>query len=72
MSHHIRELEVTSLGELLQAVTPVAPDPQSGRLRDSAVYRGSVNAKWHLLTSLDRLGMPAGPSHAKGHLETYL
>lgn len=67
----IEEIEVRSLTELLDAVTPGTVDPASGRLRDWAVYRGSANVDWPLLTSLDRLGGVDQP-HAKARLEEHI
>lgn len=52
----IHELEVHSLGEFIDVVTPREPDRQTGRRRDTGVYRGASNAARPLLTSLDRLG----------------
>lgn len=72
MTTDIREIQVETLGELVKEVTPTSPDPQSGRLRDCAVYRGLADATWHLLTCLDRLGTPDVPLHTKGHLEEHL
>ena len=63
---------IMSLGELIKHATPKTPDVESGRLRDNAVYRGLLDADWHLLTSLDRLGSPPNPPHAKSHLEEHL
>ena len=40
----IKEVEVRSLGELIELATPTVPDPASGRLRDYAVYRGAADA----------------------------
>jgi len=68
----IRELEVRTLAELVDLVTPDRPDPHSGRLRERAVYRGVADTAYNLLTSLDRLSLPDGPPHAKGHLEEHL
>jgi hypothetical protein len=62
---------VTSLGQLLDAVTPRELDPQSGRLRASSVYRGVAALDGRLLTSLDRLG-GTDPAHRKVHLEEHL
>ncbi len=62
----IRKITVKSLPELIRAVTPHSPDPESGRLRSYSVYRGVNNVEYHLLTSLDRLGTPAENPHAKG------
>ncbi len=64
----IKEVEVRSLGELIEHATPTVPDPASGRLRDYAVYRGAADANWPLLSSLDRLGGVTPPG-TKLHLE---
>ena len=40
----INEVEVRSLGELIEHATPTVPDPASGRSRDYAVYRGAADA----------------------------
>jgi hypothetical protein len=66
------QITIGSLGELVQAVTPAAPDPNSGRLRDSGVYRGVTHPDESLLTSLDRLGSPYSGLHEKRHLEAHL
>jgi hypothetical protein len=55
----------------LDSVTPTESDPQSGRLRASAVYRGIAGTDCRLLTSLDRLG-GIEPAHTKVHLEEHL
>ena len=65
----IREIVVTSLGDLIDKVTPVKPDPHTGRRRDTGVYRGSAHSDGALLTSLDRLG--ATP-HSKCALESHI
>ena len=67
----IREIDVRSLGALIDQVTPTEPDPVTGRRRDSGVYRGSGNASWPLLTSLDRLG-GVHPPHTKAGLEAHI
>ena len=67
----IREIEVRSLGELIDGVTPEKPDPVSGRRRDSCVYHGSADASRSLLTSLDRLG-GLKPPHTKTPLEEHI
>ena len=67
----IAEIPVRSLGELIEAVTPPEPDPETGRRRDPGIYHGSPLASAPLLTSLDRLGGIARP-HAKSHLEAHL
>lgn len=67
----VKEIVIHSLGELVDRATPGEPDPASGRLRDSSVYRGVNDASGRLLTSLDRLGEPDEP-HSKAHLEVHL
>ena len=67
----LKTIEVKSLGDLLDRATPGQPDPASGRLRDTAIYRGVANSDSRLLTSLDRLG-GIDPAHTKAHLEEHL
>jgi hypothetical protein len=67
----ITEVTVTSLGDLIDKVTPTEPDPRTGRRRDSGVYRGDADAGWPLLTSLDKLG-GAKPPHSKADLEEHI
>ncbi|HEY0969538.1 MAG TPA: FRG domain-containing protein [Gemmatimonadales bacterium] len=67
----IREIPVRSLGELVDLVTPPAPDPRTGRRRDTGVYRGAFDARRPLLTSLDRLG-GIDPPHTKAALEAHV
>src|SRR3954447_2468820 len=67
----IRETKVSSLGELIDRVTPERPDERTGRRRDSCVYHGSADAARTLLTSLDRLG-GVSPPHTKTDLEEYI
>jgi hypothetical protein len=67
----IKEVVVSSLGDLLDRATPREPDQASGRFRENAVYRGMGNADWRLLTSLDRLG-GVNPPHCKAHLEEHI
>ena len=67
----MKELTIRSLGELIEAVTPPEPDPQTGRKRDTGVYHGSKSAAHALLTSLDRLG-GMDPAHTKVHLESHI
>jgi hypothetical protein len=62
---------VRSLGELIDRVTPDEPDPVTGRRRDSGVYRGVGDARWPMLTSLDRLG-GTEPPHTKCDLEEHV
>jgi hypothetical protein len=52
----IEEIEVFSLGDLIDRVTPASPDPEPGKRRDRGVYRGTGDSSEPLLTSLDRLG----------------
>jgi hypothetical protein len=67
----IEEIEIRTLGELVDGVTPAEADPATGRRRDTGVYRGSRDAGWKLLTSLDRLG-GTHPPHTKADLETHI
>jgi hypothetical protein len=67
----IRETRVSSLGELIDRVTPEKPDERTGRRRDSCVYHGSADASRSLLTSLDRLG-GVKPPHTKTGLEEHI
>ena len=67
----IEEIRITSLGDLIDKVTPTEPDPVTGRHRDSGVYRGAADASRPLLTSLDRLGGVA-PPHSKTGLEEHI
>ncbi len=67
----INEIVVMTLGELIDQVTPTAPDPATGRRRDTGVYHGAANARWGLLTSLDRLG-GVDPPHGKANLEEHI
>jgi hypothetical protein len=67
----VKTIEVKSLGDLLDRATPNEPDPASGRLRDTAIYRGVADRDGRLLTSLDRLG-GVDPAHSKAHLEEHL
>ena len=62
----IAEVIVTSLGDLIDKVTPTEPDPRTGRRRDSGVYRGDGDASWPLLTSLDKLGGAGAPHYGVG------
>jgi hypothetical protein len=67
----IIEACVHTLGELIDQVTPSEPDAETGRHRDTGVYRGMRNATWPLLTSLDRLG-GVHPPHSKTRLEAHV
>jgi hypothetical protein len=67
----IRDVVITSLGDLIAATTPAEPEPATGRRRSSGVYRGAADAGWPLLTSLDKLGDASSP-HAKADLEEYI
>jgi hypothetical protein len=69
--HEVEQVEVRSLGELIDRVTPEHPDPVTGRRRDTRVYHGSPDADRHLLTSLDRLG-GVNPPHTKTGLEEHI
>ncbi|MDB6026916.1 MAG: hypothetical protein JWM68_3139 [Verrucomicrobiales bacterium] len=66
-----KEVEISSLGNLLDQATPQQCDPVSGRRRVNAIYRGVADTRWSLLTSLDRLGGPE-PPHTKAHLEEHI
>ena len=67
----ITEIILTSLGDLIDKVTPTEPDPRTGRRRDSGVYRGDGDAGWPLFTSLDKLG-GVTPPHTKADLEEHI
>jgi hypothetical protein len=67
----IAEVVVSSLGDLIDKVTPPEPDPRTGRRRDTGVYRGDADASWPLLTSLDKLG-GVNPPHSKSGLEEHI
>ena len=67
----ITVVTVSSLGDLIDKVTPTEPDPRTGRRRDSGVYRGDGDASWPLLTSLDKLGGRESP-HSKADLEEHI
>lgn len=67
----VREITVHSLGEFVDVVTPREPDRQTGRRRDTGVYRGASSAARPLLTSLDRLG-GIDPAHSKVDLEEHI
>jgi hypothetical protein len=67
----VRTVVITTLGELVDRVTPSEPDRVTGRRRDTGVYRGSSNADNPLLTSLDRLG-GIRPPHTKLDLEEHI
>jgi hypothetical protein len=67
----ITQVTVSSLGDLIDRVTPTEPDPRTGRRRDSGVYRGDADANWPLLTSLDKLGGASSP-HSKADLEEHI
>ena len=59
----IREVIVTSLGDLIAEVTPTEPDPATGRRRGSGIYCGGADASLSLLTSLDQLGGSDAQAH---------
>jgi hypothetical protein len=65
----ISEIEIHTLGEFIDKVTPDQPDTVTGRRRDTGVYHGSADACGTLLTSLDRLG---GTPHSKADLEEHV
>jgi hypothetical protein len=67
----IAQFKIRTLGEFVDRVTPVEPDPTTGRWRDTGVYRGSSDAEGGLLTSLDRLG-GTSPPHTKSQLEEHI
>jgi hypothetical protein len=69
--HGTRSIVVTSLGDLIDKVTPGSPDPKTGRWRDTGVYRGAFDTARPLLTSLDRLG-GTSPPHTKAGLEEHV
>jgi hypothetical protein len=70
-AHPFVEHTISSLGEFIDRVTPDAPDPVTGRRRDTGVYRGASDAGAPLLTSLDRLG-GIDPPHTKADLEEHV
>jgi hypothetical protein len=65
------EHRIETLGELLDLATPRNPDPRTGRLRDTGVYRGARSRSGVLYTSLDRLG-GLDPAHTKCDVEAHL
>lgn len=67
----IETITIHSLGQLIDCVTPIEPDAVTGRRRDRGVYRGSSEAAYPLLTSLDRLG-GVDPPHTKADLEEHI
>ncbi len=70
-SYQVPEIEIHSLGQFVDLVTPSEPDPVVGRRRDTGVYRGASNAHAPLLTTLDRLG-GIDPPHTKADLEEHV
>jgi hypothetical protein len=66
-----KEVEVGSVGELIEKGTPDQPDRASGRRRNYSVYRGGTDARRGLVTSLDCLG-GCEPPHTKAHLEEHI
>lgn len=66
-----KEYIVRSLGELIDVVTPEAPDPVTGRRWYGDVFRGVTGTEHELYTSLDRLGTNA-PPHAHAELEEHI
>ena len=67
----VHEVTIHSLGEFIDRVTPLEPDPKTGRRRDTGIYRGASEADAPLLTTLDRLG-GTSPSHTKADLEEHV
>jgi hypothetical protein len=67
----VTTVTIRSLADLIAKVTPPSPDPETGRHRDSGVYRGAADAGWPLLTSLDTLG-GVTPAHGKADLEKHI
>jgi hypothetical protein len=67
----ITQVEVASLGELIDQLTPPEPDPETGRRRDTGVYRGNAEAARPLYTSLDTFG-GTEPPHSKVELEAHI
>lgn len=67
----ISEITTTTLGELIDALTPKEPDPATGHRRDRGIYRGMRHVHRPLLTSLDQLG-GVDPPHTKGNLEEHI
>lgn len=67
----VHTVTIDSLADLIAKVTPANPDPETGRRRDSGVYRGAAHAGWPLLTSLDTLG-GVDPPHSKADLEEHI
>lgn len=67
----VNTVTIESLADLIAKVTPADPDPETGRRRDSGVYRGAADASWPLLTSLDTLG-GVSPPHSKADLEEHI
>ena len=57
MTEAIREITVESLDELIRWVTPASPDPDSGRRRDYAVYRGTRHAPLLFVSTGTLFGM---------------
>jgi hypothetical protein len=66
----IKTVQISTLGDLIDRVTPEKPDPVTGRRRDAGVYRGASDSEAPLLTSLDRLGGPT--PHAKADVEAHI
>jgi hypothetical protein len=64
-------IEIRSLGEFVDRVTPNVPDRVTGRRRDTGVYRGAADVDAPLLTTLDRLG-GTNPPHTKAELEEHV
>jgi hypothetical protein len=62
---------VHTLGQFVDCVTPREPDRNTGRRRDTGVYRGASETSRGLLTTLDRLG-GTDPPHTKVGLEEHI
>ena len=67
----VREVVVESLGELVDRVTPLEPDPETGKRRYTGIFHGSLDPGHRLFTSLDRLGGVDRP-HGKAALEEHI
>lgn len=66
-----KEYVVHSLGELVDVVTPDAPDPVTGSRWTGDIFRGVTGPDLPLYTSLDRLGAN-DPPHAHADLEEHI
>jgi hypothetical protein len=65
------EITISTLGDLIDRLTPSAPDPATGHLRNTGVYRGTADPQSAMLTSLDQLG-GTEPPHTKIDLEGHI